>query len=67
MGDGKGQQLYHRMLLERLGVDLTGKIVHHIDGNPLNNNLDNLQILSSNKEHRAIHKEMRRKMREQTG
>lgn len=34
---------------------LPHEIVHHIDGNTLNDNIDNLMLLQSNKEHRLLH------------
>jgi len=46
-----------RKIMKEIYPDLTSKqIVHHRDGNPLNNNIDNLQIVNSQKEHLALHK-----------
>jgi len=47
----------HILIVEKvLGRSLTLKeVVHHIDGNKLNNNPDNLQIMSSQSEHRKAH------------
>lgn len=45
----------HRLILESMGIDLTGCSVHHIDGNPKNNDLDNLYICSY-RDHEMIHK-----------
>lgn len=47
--------LVHRLLMEKkLGRYLTRQeVVHHIDGNRLNNQLSNLQLFSCNKEHLA--------------
>lgn len=49
--------LEHRFLMNRkLGKKLDRtEIVHHLDGNKLNNSLDNL-FLTNNKDHVAIHK-----------
>lgn len=46
----------HRIIMENnIGRKLlTKEIVHHIDGNKLNNNIDNLQILTR-EEHNKIH------------
>ncbi len=38
------------------------EIIHHIDGNKYNNNIDNLQLLTQG-EHNFIHAEMRKKER----
>lgn len=35
-----------------------GEIVHHLDGDKLNNNPENLEILSSEKEHRILHNQL---------
>lgn len=45
----------HRLILESMGIDLTGCSVHHVDGNPKNNDLDNLYICSY-ADHELIHK-----------
>lgn len=45
----------HRYLLEKAGFDLTGKEVHHKDGNKKNNSLDNLEILDP-ADHIKIHR-----------
>lgn len=51
----------HTYLLEKaLGVNLKGKIVHHKDGNRLNNALDNLQVFDTITEHMREHARMRR-------
>ena len=50
------EKLFHVYLMERhLGVPLKGKIVHHIDGNKLNNSIENLKVLDNDKEHRMEH------------
>jgi len=51
--DGK-RVLEHRHILEQEGVDLENKVVHHKDGNPNNNSLDNLQVFDSQSEHISI-------------
>lgn len=49
-----------RYIAEKLtGIDLSGKIVHHMDGNPLNNRPDNLIVLENEHEHRILHAKMR--------
>lgn len=47
----------HRILAEEiLGRPLKkGEIVHHKDGNPRNNSIDNLEVLSSQSEHAKLH------------
>ena len=45
------RKLYHRYLLEKEGQDIKNKIVHHIDHNPSNNNLDNLMVFNNQSEH----------------
>lgn len=49
----------HRWIMEKdLGRKLTTtEVIHHIDGNKLNNNIDNLMLFSSQAEHHAYHKE----------
>jgi hypothetical protein len=49
----------HRLAVETLlGVSLTpDKVVHHIDGNRLNNSPDNLQVFPSNAEHIRQHRQ----------
>lgn len=52
------QKLKHRAIIEEaLGRELlTTEIVHHINRDPTDNRLENLQVLS-HKEHTAIHRE----------
>jgi len=45
----------HRLILESLGLDLTGLSVHHLDGNTKNDRIDNL-YLCGREEHVKIHK-----------
>lgn len=48
--------LYHRIIMENhIGRILNpNEVVHHIDGNKLNNNIENLQLLDS-REHNKLH------------
>ena len=62
-GEGKAYRKYfgkhlHRVLAaEKIGRALRkGEVVHHIDGNILNNNLDNLAVLTSQSEHINLHR-----------
>jgi len=61
-GEGKAYRKYlgrhlHRQIAEQiLGRPLrTGEVVHHIDGNKLNNDPTNIQVLPSQSEHARIH------------
>ena len=51
-----GYILEHRLVIEQhLGRYLEpSEVVHHIDGNPTNNNIDNLQLFSSQQEHISV-------------
>lgn len=53
----------HRWVMEKkLGRKLRhGEVVHHIDGNKLNNNMSNLMLFPSQKEHHAYHEECKRR------
>lgn len=55
------QRPVHRLIMEvHLGRKLSSnEIVHHIDENKLNNNIENLQLVSRS-EHMRIHKRPRR-------
>jgi len=44
----------HRLIFKELNINISDKIVHHIDNNGKNNNFDNLKILSS-EEHTSLH------------
>lgn len=57
--DDNGKRIFideHRFVMEKhIGRKLNkNEIVHHIDGNKSNNNINNLQIMSK-KEHRILH------------
>ena len=51
--DSKGYVYEHRLVMEKkLGRYLTKEeVVHHIDGNRLNNDINNLELFSSNSDH----------------
>lgn len=59
--DARGYMLEHRLVVEeRIGRILGRKeIVHHIDGNPSNNESSNLQLFASQAEHLAKHRSLR--------
>lgn len=44
----------HRLIVQALGIDLTGKCIHHIDGNKKNNSVDNLYVCTWD-EHKRLH------------
>ena len=45
-----------RQIMKELHPDLKSTdIIHHKDRNPFNNNIDNLQIMASHKEHLSLH------------
>lgn len=52
----------HKILVEKnIGrAMLKEEVIHHIDGDKLNNKLDNLQLCSSDKEHRDLHNSLER-------
>jgi ribonucleoside-diphosphate reductase alpha chain len=51
----KGKDRLHRLIAtDVLGVDLEGKVVHHKDGNKLNNSIENLEITTQS-DHAAQH------------
>ena len=51
--DKQGYVRFHRLIIEKyLGRFLKPKeVVHHIDGNKLNNNINNLKLFSNSSEH----------------
>ena len=53
---GDKRKLYHRHIVEdNIGRQLNPvEIIHHIDGNPSNNNIDNLAIMNQG-EHARLH------------
>lgn len=55
----------HRLIAEQmLGRSLRkGEVVHHVDGNKKNNDPANLLVLSSQREHAALHFRTREVMR----
>jgi hypothetical protein len=56
--DGKGYVREHILVMEKkLGRFIkTHEVVHHLDGNKLNNNPDNLSLLTSQSEHMIFHR-----------
>ena len=51
--DGRGYIFEHRLVMEKhLGRYLTEEeVIHHIDGNPKNNDISNLMLFASHSEH----------------
>jgi hypothetical protein len=59
--NNKGYILEHILIMEEfIGRPLSEKeVVHHIDGNGLNNDIDNLQIFPTHGQHIAFHNNLR--------
>ena len=55
--DAKGYVREHLLIMEqKIGRPVKeSEVVHHIDGNKLNNHPDNLKLLSSQSEHMKLH------------
>lgn len=53
---------YHRFVMEQyLGRELSeAEVVHHVDGNKLNNSIDNLELFPDKSSHIRHHQELRR-------
>ena len=71
--DCDGFVFEHRLIAEKYllnednSIEINGElylkenyVVHHIDGNKLNNNVDNLEVMTL-KEHSSLHRKLRRK------
>lgn len=55
----EGREVIHRYVWTKYNGPIPqGFVIHHIDGNKLNNKLDNLQMMTA-KEHLALHKKER--------
>jgi len=51
----KGKQFFHRLVAhDAMGVDLTGRVVHHVDGDVNNNDPSNLEVMTQ-AEHAGFH------------
>jgi len=48
--DGE-RKLYHRHLLEKSGIDIEGKVVHHKNHNPSDNVVENLMVFNTQGDH----------------
>lgn len=59
-GRKDGYRAEHHLVAEdAIGRSLLpGEVVHHIDGNKLNNSPENLYVCSGSKEHRGIHNQL---------
>jgi len=58
--NSKGYVAEHRLVVEeKLGRYLKSKeVVHHIDKNPKNNDIDNLMLFESNAKHQSFHRKI---------
>lgn len=58
--DTKQYMLEHRKIIEKnMGIELKKEdIIHHINGDKLDNQINNLLITSSSKEHQIIHRQL---------
>jgi len=53
--DGKKMDLHRHLMEVKLGRKLTrGEVVHHINGDPLDNRIENLQLMTC-REHNIFH------------
>ena len=64
--DSNGYVSEHRLVMEKLLRRnlLKEEVIHHIDGNPLNNDPDNLMLFPNNQVHLAYHRKIRGKKNE---
>lgn len=60
--DDRGYVYEHRLVIEKQICRYlsTNEVIHHIDGNKLNNSLENLRLMT-NEEHSKFHNNLRRK------
>jgi len=67
-GVGNSRQKARKKMAKKYGSGaIKNKIVHHKDGDPFNNNITNLQIVNSQREHLALHKSEGIPKRKSTG
>lgn len=59
LGSGLSKDVSMYLGEKVLGRPLNGNIVHHLDGDPLNNSRDNLIILQNRSEHTRLHARLR--------
>lgn len=56
-----GQRMARKFIEEHIGRELRpGEVIHHRDGNCMNNSLDNLILFSSHSEHMKHHHQVKR-------
>ena len=60
--DKNGYYMEHRLVVERYLQRFlkTEEVVHHLDGNKSDNELDNLMLFSTQKAHASFHTKMKR-------